>query len=1178
MADTAHTDDAENSATSRQIRVFLSSTFRDFMEERDLLVKQVFPSLRRRAQERGVEVVDVDLRWGVTQEESEQGKVIGICLAEIERCRPYFIGMLGERYGWTPGKTDYPDELFEKEQLGWIRDHQGNASVTELEILHGVLNDKEMAGRAFFYFRDPAWSRAQSEPGFVCDTTEEEAKLASLKNRIRKSGFLVAEDLPDPKAIADQIEADLWVLIEELYPDLDTADALEREERKHASYRQSRIGVYLGDAYVRQLAGLIQANEKKILITGESGFGKSALIANWMAAHQASQPEDVLFAHHLGCSNDANAIRPLLARMLDTASRLLVEHELIREPIKVPQDWWEMTAKLAETLQDLSRWCKATGQRWIWVLDGLDRLDAEDQQALPWLPLLIPYGVYVVISALDCSARMILQERQFHTLEIGLLKHQEQVALIDQFLQRYTKKLTSECREQILSCEQARSPLFLKVLLEELRQCGRYETLKEQIEGYIRPNADGGLGVDDLYERVLERLENDFGREEVRQVMTALWASRAGLSECELLGITGLTPLQWAPIDLALEKSFSLNENQVVFDHGFLRKAVHDRYLSSDMSKRNSYCANAKYFFDHGPYNDRTYKELPWNWIHACDWQSMWYLFSCPRFLIATYNSCGEADVAELWRASKKYIRIVHAEVTGEALENLSLAELIETSIEEDIEQFKSEPESEALLIGYLSGIANLCELIDITGYVPMKARVLAFEVSQNSENEDERQTLNLLGKGINTLIENSDYLQAQKLSDYQVSRLSQIYGTNSIQVLDALNSRFTIAQHMEESGHMTEICEQISLIANSLFDKQHPRFIDVEYQHGVVVFNEGKYDEVIAKVEALIESSSFLGEDNDRKSSLMTLLAQSYGMLKKLDKAEALIQRSLALCRERYGSQHPSLIHPKSILASVYATQNKYDLAKSIYHRCLGHSRSLHGERHIQTITLYAQMADLYGKLGELEESESLHRRCLIGQEDTLGTEHASTLATVYDLAGVLSAQKRYCEAIPLRRRELAWCRQQNGDTDPGTLTSINDLALDLCETGELEEAEALFRELLEARQQVLKPSDFGIGLALRGLAETLEMAGNLEEAAAFAQQALDHRLEHEGPDAWWTNRVRLDLARMLRKLGRYAESLSLLDQLELSMKGIVEPDDSDTGLQEETEALRRGLETSSS
>lgn len=36
---------------SRVIRVFLSSAFRDFMEERELLVQQVFPELRRKAGE-----------------------------------------------------------------------------------------------------------------------------------------------------------------------------------------------------------------------------------------------------------------------------------------------------------------------------------------------------------------------------------------------------------------------------------------------------------------------------------------------------------------------------------------------------------------------------------------------------------------------------------------------------------------------------------------------------------------------------------------------------------------------------------------------------------------------------------------------------------------------------------------------------------------------------------------------------------------------------------------------------------------------------------------------------------------------------------------------------------------------------------------------------------------------
>jgi hypothetical protein len=64
--------------------------------ERDELILRVFPQLRRLCAERGVTFTEVDLRWGVTEEEAAEGKVLPICLAEIERCRPFFIGLLGE--------------------------------------------------------------------------------------------------------------------------------------------------------------------------------------------------------------------------------------------------------------------------------------------------------------------------------------------------------------------------------------------------------------------------------------------------------------------------------------------------------------------------------------------------------------------------------------------------------------------------------------------------------------------------------------------------------------------------------------------------------------------------------------------------------------------------------------------------------------------------------------------------------------------------------------------------------------------------------------------------------------------------------------------------------------------------------------------------------------------------
>ena len=59
--------------TDRQIRVFISSTFRDMQAERDELVKKVFPQLRKMCEERGVAWSEVDLRWGITTEPAQDG-------------------------------------------------------------------------------------------------------------------------------------------------------------------------------------------------------------------------------------------------------------------------------------------------------------------------------------------------------------------------------------------------------------------------------------------------------------------------------------------------------------------------------------------------------------------------------------------------------------------------------------------------------------------------------------------------------------------------------------------------------------------------------------------------------------------------------------------------------------------------------------------------------------------------------------------------------------------------------------------------------------------------------------------------------------------------------------------------------------------------------------------------
>ena len=191
----------------RLIRVFVSSTFRDMKEDRDHLVKFIFPQLRKLCEARGVTWGEVDLRWGIPDE--DKSEIVPLCLEEVRRCRPYFIGLLGERYGHVP------ESISRDIRAGhpWLAEI-GPASVTELEIIQGVLLAPDMHGHAFFYFRSPGYlehprvgsDRADFEPEGPWDRE----RLTRLKQRIRaarQEGFTEIADWFETLAKAEKSHA-----------------------------------------------------------------------------------------------------------------------------------------------------------------------------------------------------------------------------------------------------------------------------------------------------------------------------------------------------------------------------------------------------------------------------------------------------------------------------------------------------------------------------------------------------------------------------------------------------------------------------------------------------------------------------------------------------------------------------------------------------------------------------------------------------------------------------------------------------------------------------------------------------------------------------------------------------------------------------------------------------------
>lgn len=638
--------DPESRTVGRAVRVFISSTFRDMQAERDELVKRVFPELRKLCEQRGVTWGEVDLRWGVTDEQKAEGNVLPICLAEIRRCRPYFIGLLGERYGRVPGHI--PRDLLEDQP--WLGEDDG-CSVTELEILHGVLNNPAMAEHALFYFRSPAYVDSLPEPerdtfrevpahaetallgpGAAARRADErEARLLALKQRIRASGFPVREDYPDPRALGELVLTDMRAIIDRVYPEGTKPDALEREAAEHDAFARSRAAVYIGrEGYFTRLDAHARSSGLPLVVVGDSGAGKSALLANWAFRYRAARPGELVLMHFIGASPSSADWAAMLRRVMAELQRSLgFEEEIPDEPVAL---------RLA-----FARWLymAAHRERVVLIFDALNQLEDRDGAPdLGWLPPEIPAGVRVVLSALPGRPLAELARRGYPVLQVEPLRPAERTELITRYLRQYGRTLSAAHAGRIAQAPQTANPLYLRALLDEMRVWGEHETLGQRIAHYL-----AAASIDGLYQLILERYEADYERDRpglVGDAMRTLWAARRGLSETELMDLlgTGGQPLPrafWSPLYLAAEPALVTRSGLIGFFHDYLRRAVDDRYLPDDNARRAAHLRLAAYF-DRQRLSLRAIDELPWHLAETASWLRLRDLLADPSFFEAAWD------------------------------------------------------------------------------------------------------------------------------------------------------------------------------------------------------------------------------------------------------------------------------------------------------------------------------------------------------------------------------------------------------------------------------------------------------------------------------------------------------------------------------------------------------------
>ena len=127
--------------TNNNINIFISSTFNDMQSERDIIRKQIVPKLKEKLANYHVSIQITDLRWGVNttneDEDKREAKVLHVCIDAIQNSKPYFIAILGERYGWVPSSEIMMNikRSLSEEQLLALGDISTPKSVTEMRVL-----------------------------------------------------------------------------------------------------------------------------------------------------------------------------------------------------------------------------------------------------------------------------------------------------------------------------------------------------------------------------------------------------------------------------------------------------------------------------------------------------------------------------------------------------------------------------------------------------------------------------------------------------------------------------------------------------------------------------------------------------------------------------------------------------------------------------------------------------------------------------------------------------------------------------------------------------------------------------------------------------------------------------------------------------------------------------------
>lgn len=427
-------------------------------------------------------------------------------------------------------------------------------SATEQEITLGVFDAPKIEGSAFCFVREitdlPDDERAGKLIDLDGDTVDGTAqeRLADLKRRLEdhldKSYRLLPVDWKDwtsdrpPERYLDQLCRDVRdrlasVIEEETAPRPGPpSDPGDQEIAAHARAVRELVWRFHGrGAILDRIHDYVSSRTSyPLVVVGEPGVGKSALMAKAAEVLSAAHPTAAVVSRFIGATPASSDDRALLADLHhEVAGRLRNGRRLQAGQSPAPATYEELVDELSRLLALAS-----AARPLIVIIDAVDQLsETARARGLPWIPAMLPEHAHMVIStsprrSLDVL-RVRLPSEGFVTLDP--MSREEGAAILSDWLADAGRTLLDHQRNEVLDkFEPNGLPLYLRLAFEEAR---RWRSFTPRQETVLEP------GVTELiHGGLLARLaEEDHGEILVSRSLGYLTAATHGLAEDELVGV-----------------------------------------------------------------------------------------------------------------------------------------------------------------------------------------------------------------------------------------------------------------------------------------------------------------------------------------------------------------------------------------------------------------------------------------------------------------------------------------------------------------------------------------------------------------------------------------------------------------------------------------------------------------